>query len=564
MAHDPAIDPAAGSPTSPVPERPDPHRWLGLLVISLAVAIIIADATVVNVAIPTIIRDLSITTADAEWVTSVYSLVFAALLITVGRLGDVHGRRKLLLIGIVLFVAASVGCAVSQSGGQLIAARVVQGIGGAMLLPSTLSTLNATFTGKDRAIAFAVWGSTIGGMAAVGPLLGGWLTSSYSWRWAFGINVVVGAVIVTGLLTVVRESREEQTRRGLDVPGSLLSAAGLAGVVFALIEGQRFGWWNATTHAAEDLGWTPDISPIIPAAGLGLVALIAFVAVERRRQGVGGIVLLDLTLFQIPSFRNGNIAALIVSLGEFGLLFGIPLFLQNILGLSAVRSGVVLLALALGSFVAAPAAPQLTGRWGARAVVRLGLLLEMVGVAGFALSVDVAASAWRFVPWLFVYGLGVGLATAQLTGVILADVPVTKSGQASGTQSTSRQIGSALGVAIIGAVLVASLSAGATDRLEKLGVPTATRAALTDTATSSAGASIAALRTQQGEHAPAVVALEEAYVASMRTVGLVAAGFLLVGLLASLALGRGGDTGRAAAALAPVPAEPADPARRRP
>jgi MFS family permease len=290
------------------------------------------------------------------------------------------------------------------------------------------------------------------------------------------------------------------------------------------------------------------------------VALVAFVAIERRRQRAGRVVLLDLSLFAIPSFRNGNVAALIVSLGEFGLLFGIPLFLQNILGLSAVRTGVVLLALAVGSFFAAPAAPQLTGRFGARAVVRIGLLLEIVGVAGFALSVDIQVSAWRFVPWLFVYGLGVGLATAQLTGVILADVPIAKSGQASGTQSTSRQIGSALGVAIIGAVLVATLTTGATDRLESAGVPAATTTGLVDAATSSAGASIAVLRAQQGEQSTTVLALEHAYVSSTRAVGLVAAGFLLIGLLASLSLGRGDDTGRAAVAPSEGEAAGAAPA----
>lgn len=520
----------------------DPNRWRGLVIISLAVAIIIADATVVNVAIPTIIRDLDITTADAEWVTSVYSLVFAALLITVGRLGDVHGRRRLLFIGTVVFVAASIGCAISQSGPELIAARVVQGVGGAMLLPSTLSTLNATFTGRDRAVAFAVWGSTIGGMAAVGPLLGGWLTTSYSWRWAFGINIVIGAVIVGGLLIWVRESREEGTRPGLDVLGMILSALGLAGVVFALIEGQRYGWWKATGNAGADLDWALNVSPIVPAAAIGLLALLAFVFVERRRQATGRIVLLDLSLFAIPSFRNGNIAAMIVALGEFGLLFGIPLFLQNILGLSAVRSGMVLLALAAGAFLAAPAAPPLTSRLGAPIVVRIGLVLEIAGVLGFALSVGLGVSVWRFLPWLVLYGVGVGFATAQLTGVILADVPVVKSGQASGTQSTSRQIGSAFGVAVIGAVLVATLSAGAGERLDAAGIPDPARTAIVDASTSSAGASIAALRRQQGENSPTVLALEESYVDAMRTVGVVAAGFLALGLLASLSLGRGGDT----------------------
>jgi predicted MFS family arabinose efflux permease len=392
-------------------------------------------------------------------------------------------------------------------------------------------------------------------MAAVGPLLGGWLTTSYSWRWAFGINVVVGAVIVTGLLTVVRESREEHTRRGLDVPGSLLSAAGLAGIVFALIEGQRFGWWNATARAHDDLGWSPSLSPIIPVALLAVAALATFGLVERSRQRASRVVVLDLALFAIPSFRNGNIAAGIVSLGEFGLLFLIPLYLQNILGLSAVRTGVVLLALAGGSFLAAPSAPQLTNRLGARVVVRIGLVLEIIGITGIALSAAVPASTWRFVPWLFVYGMGVGLATAQLTSVILADVPVAKSGQASGTQSTSRQIGSALGVAIIGAVLVTTLSSTATASLQAAGVPAATRTALVDAAASSAGAAIAGLREQQGADSPTVVALEQAYVDSTRTVGLIAAGFLVLGLLASFSLGRGraDDTDRRSSQPAPTP-----------
>jgi EmrB/QacA subfamily drug resistance transporter len=530
----------------PAAATPDPNRWRGLVVISLAVAIIIADATVVNVAIPTVIKDLKITTADAEWVTSVYSLVFAALLITVGRLGDVYGRRRLLFIGIGIFVLASVGCAVSQTGPELIGSRVVQGVGASMLLPSTLSTLNATFTGKDRAIAFAVWGSTIGGMAAVGPLLGGWLTTSYSWRWAFGINIVIGAVIVAGLLAWVRETRDTSTARGLDLPGTAASIVGLGAVVFALIEGQRFGWWNASARADTDLNWPWSVSPVIPVAALGLVALVVFLLVERARQRADRVVVLDLSLFAIPSFRNGNIAAAIVSLGEFGLLFLIPLYLQNILGLSAVRTGVVLLALAGGSFLAAPTAPQLTGRLGARMVVRIGLASEIVGVLGIALSAAAPASAWRFVPWLFLYGVGVGLATAQLTGVILADVPVARSGQASGTQSTSRQIGSALGVAIIGAVLVTSLGANATDRLTALGVPAATRTAVVDATTTTAGAAIAGLRAEQGESSPVVRALESSYVDATRVVGLVAAGFLVLGLLASLSLGAGRDTGLAA------------------
>jgi len=325
--------------------------------ISLAVAVIITDATIVNVAIPSIVRDLQISTTEAEWITSVYSLVFAALLITVGRLGDQFGRRRLLLVGTLVFVGASVLCALADSGPLLIAARVLQGIGGAMLLPSTLSTLNATFSGRERAIAFAVCGSTIGGMAAIGPLLGGWLTTSFSWLWAFGINVFVGAVIIAGLLAYVRETKEEGARRGIDLPGTVLSAVGLGGLVFCLIEGQRYGWLRASDRAREELDRGLTVSPIVPVAVLAVIAVAAFVAVERRRQADGRIVVLDLALFSVPSFRNGNIAAMVISLGEFGLLFLLPLFLQNILGLSATRTGAVLVALAVGSFLAAPSAP---------------------------------------------------------------------------------------------------------------------------------------------------------------------------------------------------------------
>lgn len=531
------------SPEAPV-DATDRTRWLGLVTISLAVAVIIADATIVNVAIPSIIGDLGISTTQAEWITSVYSLVFAALLITVGRLGDLYGRRRLLLLGTLVFVGASVLCAVAPSGALLIAARVLQGVGGAMILPSTLSTLNATFRGRERGIAFAVWGSTIGGMAAVGPLLGGWLTTAFSWRWAFGINIFVGAVIVTGLLLYVRETKDDGATPGLDLPGTALSVVGLAGLVFTLIEGQRYGWWNASDAAAADLGWTASLSPVVPVAAVALLAIVAFVVVEQRRQRAGRVVVLDLALFSVPSFRNGNIAAMIISLGEFGLLFLLPLYIQNILGLSATRTGAVLVALAAGSFVSAPVAPQLTNRVGPRTVVRIGLAAEIVGILGIALTVGVDISVWRLVPWLFLYGFGVGFATAQLTGVILADVPVAKSGQASGTQSTARQVGSAFGVAIIGAVLVTTLTSSATDRLSDAGVPAAQVSSLVSATTSSAGAAISGLREQQGADSPVVGALEEAYVAATRQVGLVASGLVLLGLLASFSLGSGGEGSR--------------------
>src|SRR6478736_10349152 len=217
------------------------RRWAGLVFISVAVALIIVDSTIVNVAIPSIVDDLGITSTQVQWVQEAYTLVFASLLLVFGSLADRIGRRRMLLAGVVIFTLASVGAALATTGELLILARFVQGVGGALMLPTTLSLLNATFRGRERAIAFAVWGSTIGGMAAVGPLLGGWLTTAFSWHWAFLIKVPIGIIIVVGTILWGPETRDPLAARGVDVAGIVLSIVGLSAIVFGLIEGQRFG-----------------------------------------------------------------------------------------------------------------------------------------------------------------------------------------------------------------------------------------------------------------------------------------------------------------------------------
>src|SRR5436190_432177 len=213
--------------------RADPRaRWWGLVVISLGVSLIIVDSTIVNVAVPSIIEDIGITSTQAQWVQEIYTLVFAALLLVFGRLADSYGRRRLFAIGAAIFGVSSVLAALSQSGGALIGARALQGIGGAMMLPTSLSLLNATFRGRERGIAFGIWGATIGGTAALGPLLGGWLTTSYSWRWAFGINIPLCLIVLVGLGLLVAESRDPSRQGGLDPAGALLSAVGFGGIVF--------------------------------------------------------------------------------------------------------------------------------------------------------------------------------------------------------------------------------------------------------------------------------------------------------------------------------------------
>lgn len=439
-------------------ETAHPMRWKAMPFIALAVSLIIMDATVVNVALPVIIRDLSLSASDAEWINSIYSLVFAALLITVGRIGDLYGRKKLLIVGISIFGLASIVASVSTSGATLIFARFLQGVGGAMVLPATLSTVNALFKGKERGIAFAIWGSTIGGMAAVGPVVGGWLTTVSSWHWAFLINIPIVAIVLFGTFAFIPETKDPHVDKAADVAGIALSIVGLSLIVFALIEGIRFGWWKTLEKfSIASFTWSWSISPVVVAFLLGFIIMAIFVRIEKSRALATKPVLLDLNLLKIKSFRYGSIAALVVALGEFGMLFSLPLFLQGGLGYSALRTGVLILALAMGTFLISGGTPQLSARMGGRAVVRLGLALEAIAILGMSISFSLTVSSAVIAAWLFLYGAGVGLATAQLTSVIMADVPVAQSGQASGLQSTFRQLGSSLGVALLGALFFTTL-----------------------------------------------------------------------------------------------------------
>jgi len=505
---------------------PSIRRWWALAAVALGVSLIIMDATVVNVALPVIIRDLHLSSTQAEWMNAVYALVFAALLLTVGRIGDLKGRRKLFLIGMIVFIGGSVAAGAATDGTLLIAARLVQGIGAAMILPATLSTLNAVFTGRERAVAFAVWGSTIGGMAALGPLVGGWLTTDYSWRWAFLINVPVGLLVIAGIVAFVPETRDENVRPGLDYLGVFLSATGLGLIVFALIEGQHYGWWRQASGA---------ISPVPFAMALGASLLAVFVWTQRRRARDGSVVLVDLSLLGVRSFRYGSIAALVVALGEFGLLFTLPLLLQNALGFSALGTGWLIVSLAAGTFFVSALTPRLTHRFGGRTVVRLGLGIEAVAVAGFAVMMSATISGWIIAGWLFLYGIGVGMATAQLTSVILAEIPVSESGQASGLQSTFRQLGSALGVAILGTLLITTLGTATAKNLQATSVPAAVQPHIVAAVKQSAGSAIPAIRSNPTT-TQAGAAAATAMVQASKVTTAAAAGIIFLGLLATLAL----------------------------
>ncbi len=531
------VSPAFGA----VPDGYAP-KWSMMPFIALGVAMIIVDATIVNVALPTMISTLHLNSSDAEWLNSIYSLVFASLLITLGRLGDRVGRRKLFAIGVVIFVVASLFTALSSAASTIIFGRFLQGIGGAMVLPNTLSLVNANFYGKDRQIAFAIWGSTIGGVAALGPLLGGWLTQSFSWRYAFLVNVPVGIVILVGTIFVVRESKDDKIAKGSDLFGNFTIIVSLTFLVFGLIEAQRYGWFKPTAKL-ELLGvtWSSTKVSAIPFAILiSIIAFAIFIIYELRRGRTGKATLIDTKLFRISSFTFGNIAALIISLGEFGILFALPLFLQGARGYGALGTGVILLGLAVGAFLAGGAVAPLSKRISAISVVRIGLLLETVGVVALALLISSTGAVTLLVIPLFVYGFGVGFATAQLTGVVLSDVPVAKSGIGSGISSTARQVGSALGIAILGTVLLSRLSSTLTSALSQVhAIPNSLAAQAVATVRESAGAAIPSLL-----KLPNGAAIHNAAVNSMvsatRFAALTAAAFIVIGLLATLSLrGRG-------------------------
>lgn len=526
------------------------NRWIGLVFISMAISLVIIDGTIVNTIFPKVIEDLKLDSTEVQWVQESYVLVFAALLLVWGSLADRIGRKLVLLIGIAIFVASSVWAGFSTDASSMIAARVVQGIGGSMVLPTTLSLVNANFQGKERGIAFAVWGATIGGMVAIGPVLGGWFATSFGdagWRLAFNINLPLGLLVMLGLMYWIAESKQAQRAGGIDIVGALISAVMFLTLVFGLIEGRIYGWWEqtSTTFQLGDFKWPTDGISVIPVAlGISVISFAAFYFWERSREKAHKNVLLDFNLFKIDSFRNGSIAALIISMGEFGLLFAIPLWLQNVLNLSPIDAGLVLLFLAGGAFFASAVAGATSGKIPPATVVRIGVALELIAVATVAIFANVEIGWISIAPSLFFYGIGVGLATAQLTGVIMVDVPKEMSGQGSGTQSTARQVGSALGIAVLGTMLFTGTQGSIDARLAELNIDKAKATEISQIVVESAGSAIPFLKeslvAQQIPEATAdkiVQAAGDGFTEGTKLSAWAAGAFLGIGFLSTFRLG---------------------------
>lgn len=514
------------------------RRHLALVVMSLGVSLIVVDATIVGVMLPQIVDGLKATADQAEWTTSIYPLVFAALLIPCGRAGDLAGRRRMFVLGTAIFMAASLLAAAAGDAGALIAARALQGLGASLIMPATLATVNAIFTGRERAVAFGIWGSLIGGMAALGPLIGGALATSLGWRWAFAINLPLGLALIAGTLMLMPETRQP-AERGVDLPGAVLATLGLGALVCGLIEGPYYGWWTSLRPPPAGLhDWPWGLSPVPMLLALAAVLLILLAMVEKTRSAAGRPVMLDPALLRIASFRRGNAVAALISVGELGLLFVLPLFLAGVHGDDPLQISLAVLPLAVGAFLAGPFAGRLAERAGPHRVVRLGLAMEVGAVLGLGWTLGATTGGGGLAPWMLLYGVGLGLTSAQLTSVCLAEVPPGRAGQASGIQSTSRQLGAALGIALVGAVFVTGLGRETTRLLAGTPLPPERQTAVVRELRDSAGTYARDLKQTPGMRAAAQAA-DHGLAAATRQAVLATAAILAIGLAAGMRLRPG-------------------------
>lgn len=527
---------AQSSGETGVVQAPSKRDWGALAVLAASLGVVVLDGTIVGVALPKIIGDLNLTLADAQWVNSLYAVIVGALLLASGSASDRLGRRRLLVVGMIIFMAGSAVAGVAGSAAALLSGRAVQAVGAAGIMPATLSTVNALFRGKYRAAAFGIWGAVISGAAAIGPLLGGVLTEWVSWRWIFYVNLPLGALLVLFALKVVPQTRGE-TGGHFDVLGFVLSSLALGSLVFSIIEGPHVGWWKpASEFSFLGFTWTREsaISVVPISLAIALVSLALFVWWELHLAKRANGPLLDLSMFTIGTFSWGNLTAATVAIGEFALLFALPLYLINAYGTSVIDAGLILAAMALGAFISGGLARHIAARLGPAGTVILGLGLELAGVAALASFMDPAKSLVYLVAPLLAYGLGLGLASAQLTGTILRDVPVAKSGQGSATQSTVRQVGSALGTAFSGGALAVGLGSSLPNALSSFNLPAAKLDDLIAATKASAGSNLLQMREQMGAESELVSHLVDGFAQATRSSLWVSATFLGVGLLGSI------------------------------
>ena len=430
------------APARPVEQRHSP--WLVLCILCLGFFMILLDTTIVNIAIPAISDHLHASLSEILWILNAYVLAYAVLLITAGRLGDLYGPKQLFLVGLVIFTGASVACGFAQNPTQLIVFRIIQGVGGALLTPQTLSVLTVIFPPEKRGAAFGVWGATAGVATVAGPVIGGWLVTDFGWQWIFYVNVPVGIIALIGAAIVMPDLKLNRRHR-LDWLGTLLASASLFLITFGLIEGQSHDWGKV---------WGPITIPEIIAAGV--VLLIAFFFQQRAQRG--GEPLIPFEIFHDRNYSIMNYVVGSIAFGMFGLFLPLTIFLQSVLGLSALQAGLTTAPMSVVSMFIAPVAGRLADKIGGKWILFVGLSLFSLGMGILIASSHLNTTRCHLLPGLIVAGCGMGLTFAPLQTVAMLNVKPQMAGAASGFINTTRQLGGVIGFAAVGALLQAQLS----------------------------------------------------------------------------------------------------------
>ncbi len=449
------------------------RRWWTLGAMCFALFMIMLDNTVVNVALPSIQRDLDASISSLEWTINAYTLTFAVLLVTGGRLGDILGRRRMFLFGVVVFAASSAAIGLSPDQAWLVGGRAAQGIGAAFMMPGTLSIISNAFPPEERGKAIGTWAGVSALALAIGPVVGGALTEHVSWRAIFFINlpVAVGAVLVT--LFAARESRDETVARNIDVPGIAAISLGLTSLVLALVEGNAWGWGS------------PEILGLLAASVVGLAG---FALIERRVRAP----MIDFQQLRSRTFLGANLVGFVISFAMLAVFFFVALYMQNLLGYSPLEAGVRFLPATLVIIVTAPIAGRLSDRFGPRPLIVTGLTLLAVSLF-IQTHISATSGYGLLLPAFMVMGLGIGLTMSPMSTAAMNAVAPEKAGAASGMISMSRMVGGTFGIAVLGALFQSLASARLEDRLAGLPISAGQRQEMVENLASGGGAAVRGL-----------------------------------------------------------------------
>jgi EmrB/QacA subfamily drug resistance transporter len=543
-------------------------RWSVLAVLAAAQFLMVLDQAVMNVSISQLVADFDTTVTAIQAVIALYALVMAGLMLTGGKLGDIVGRRRAFAVGLCIYAVGSALTAASWNVPSLaIGWSVLEGIGAALVLPAMVALVAGNFDGQDRAVAYGVLGGVAGAGIAVGPILGGWATTELSWRVVFVGEVIVAIAILVGLRLVKEPPRPARVPR-LDWVGSVLSATGLGALVLGVIEAGNWGWLQPRSSPLEPFGFS--LTPFVIAAGALILA--GFVAWERRREERGEDPLVHLGLLRLPRLRAGVLMLVSQNLILMGVFFTVPLFLQVVQGLDALKTGVRMLPASVGLFVAALLGSALAKRFPARTLVRVGLAITFVATLLLLDTVDATLDDASFLIAMGMLGVGIGLIVSQLSNVVQSAVGDDDRSEAGGLQNAAAQLGSSLGTALLGAIVISGLLFAFTDNvasnaripaaaLEQVEVHVAAGGSFVETA------QVEATARQAGLSPTTVSAIasdyEDAQITALKTAFLVAALLVLASFFATRGLPTrrfdelgppvSGATGSASSARSPDP-----------